>query len=242
MEPPTSFTAHHIRQEKIKLIDAIVPATAEDIPGMAALGQYAGADGEPAYHELDDIDPARATETYAALRLRIDNWRWTGTPFYVRTGKRMARKRTEVVVQFKPPVANLFREGLHGSTPHLPGNRIVIEIAPREGVRLQFQGKVPGMGMLLDDVTMDVDYADWFASDPVEAYGPLILDAMRGDQTLFKHRYEVEGAWRTVMPFLGPESASIRKDITANYAPGSWGPACADELLARDGRAWNNPS
>lgn len=242
MEPPTSFTAHHIRQEKIKLIDAIVPAEAEDLATVAALGQYAAGDEQPAYHELDEVDANRATETFAALCLHINNWRWTGTPFYVRTGKRMARKRTEVVVQFKPPVANLFDGTGNGTVPSLPGNRIVIEIAPREGVRLQIQGKVPGMGMLLDDVTMDVDYAEWFNAEAVEAYGPLILDAMRGDQTLFKHRYEVEGAWRTVMPFLGPDSAGIRAAIAGNYAPGSWGPACADELMARDGRAWHNPS
>jgi glucose-6-phosphate 1-dehydrogenase len=241
MEPPTSYTAHHIRQEKIKIIDAIVPTDSASLHHYAALGQYAGDADEPAYNRKDDIAPDSTTETFAALKIQFDNWRWAGTPFYVRTGKRMAQKRTEVVVQFKPPAANLFRGVGMVAQDYTPvGNRIVIEIAPREGVRLSFQGKVPGAGLNLDNVAMDVDYAEWFNAKAVEAYGPLILDAMRGDQTLFKHRYEVEGAWRAVMPFLGDASATLRKNIHANYAPGSWGPACADELLARDGREWNN--
>jgi len=241
MEPPTSFAAHHIRQEKIKLIDAIESTSTDDLWRVAALGQYAGNGDEPAYHELEGVDRDHRTETYAALMLHIDNWRWTGTPFYVRTGKRLARKLTEVVVQFKPPVADLFRGlGAQANSDGRPGNRIVIEIAPREGLRLSVQGKVPGAGLNLDTVRMDVDYARWFDSQPVEAYGPLILDAMRGDQTLFKHRYEVEGAWRVVAPMIGPESAPLRESIIGNYEPGSWGPTCADELLARDGRSWHN--
>jgi glucose-6-phosphate 1-dehydrogenase len=109
-------------------------------------------------------------------------------------------------------------------------------------VSLRFQGKVPGHGVKLDTVEMDFDYADRFGAEPVEAYGPLILDAMRGDQTLFQHRYEAEGAWRAVMPLIGPGSAPIRAKIHANYAPGTWGPAPADALLARHGRAWHNPA
>jgi glucose-6-phosphate 1-dehydrogenase len=152
----------------------------------------------------------------------------------------MAAKRTEVVIQFKRPPAGLF-EHLEIDTPSRPANRIIIEIAPGSGVCLRFDGKVPGPGMRLDTVAMDFDYVERFGSDAIEAYGPLILDAMRGDQTLFQHRYEVEGAWRAVMPLLGPESESIRRDLHANYASGSWGPPAADRLLTRHGRTWHNP-
>jgi glucose-6-phosphate 1-dehydrogenase len=237
MEPPTSFRSHHIRQEKVKIIDAIEPLPADRLGEFAALGQYDGDDAEPAYHLHPDIDPSSTTETFAAVSLRFDNWRWAGTPFYVRTGKRMAAKRTEVVIEFKQPPARLFEHLVPGDRP---ANRIIIEIAPRGGVSLRFEGKVPGSGVRLDTVAMDFDYARRFGSDPVEAYGPLILDAMRGDQTLFQHRYEVEGAWRAVMPLLGPESETIRRDIHANYRPGSWGPPAADRLLTDHGRAWYN--
>ncbi|MHC4218852.1 MAG: glucose-6-phosphate dehydrogenase [Planctomycetota bacterium] len=237
MEPPTSFRNHHIRQEKIKIIDAIEVPPADRLGELVALGQYDGDATEPAYHLAPGLDGATTTETFAAVALRFDNWRWAGTPFYLRTGKRMAAKRTEVVIQFKQPPARLFEHLVPGDRP---ANQIIIEIAPRGGVSLRFEGKVPGGGVRLDTVAMDFDYARRFGSEPVEAYGPLIVDAMRGDQTLFQHRYEVEGAWRAVMPLLGPESQAVRRDIHANYAPGSWGPPQADSLLARHGRVWHN--
>ncbi len=241
MEPPTSYSPEHIRQEKIKVIDAIQQPPKGRLGEFAALGQFAGDAAEPAYHELEGVKPGTTTETFAALKFHFDNWRWGGTPFYVRTGKRMAAKRTEVLLQFKQPVANLFRHvEPFRSGGCRPANRIIIEIAPRERVTLRFEGKVPGGGIRLDSVEMDFDYEERFKAEPVEAYGPLILDAMRGDQTLFKHRFEVDGAWRAVDPFLNAESESIRRNIHANYAPGSWGPKAADDLLARDGRAWHN--
>ncbi len=243
MEPPTSFRNHHIRQEKLKVLDAIEPIPADRLAERAALGQYAGDAKEPAYHKIEDVSPQTKTETFAAVALRFGNWRWAGTPFYLRTGKRLAAKRTEVVIQFKQPPARLFEHPHQAGAPssERPANRIVIEIAPRGSVSLRFEGKVPGSGMRLDTVAMDFDYAKRFGVEPVEAYGPLILDVMRGDQTLFQHRYEVESAWRAVMPLLGPDSAPIRNGIHANYAPGSWGPPQADRLLAADGRAWHNP-
>ncbi len=242
MEPPTSFRNHHIRQEKIKVIDALQPLPEQRLDLFAALGQYEGDDQEPAYHLHEDIDSSSTTETYAAVAFHFDNWRWSGTPFYVRTGKRLAAKRTEIVIQFKQPPARLYEHiRVETGRPVRPANQIIIEIAPRGGVSLRFEGKVPGH-MALDTVAMDFDYAKRFGSEPVEAYGPLILDAMCGDQTLFQHRYEVEGAWRAVMPLLGSDSQIIRGDIHANYAPGSWGPAAADTLLAIHGRAWHNRS
>lgn len=246
MEPPTRYTAHHIRQEKIKIVDAIVPTPTDQLEHFAAFGQYAGDASEPGYHQLPGVKDGSTTETFAAIALQFNNWRWAGTPFYLRTGKRMATKRTEIVIQFKQPAADLFGsvarpdEGDSARDTTRPANQIVIEIAPRECVSLRFEGKVPGQRMLLDSVSMDFDYAKRFNAEPVEAYGPLLLDAMRGDQTLFKHRLEVESAWDSMMPFLGPESAALRKNMAGNYTPGSWGPRSSDELLARHGRAWHN--
>ncbi len=240
MEPPTSFRAHHIRQEKLKVIDAIVPLPEEKLPDLAALGQYGGDDSEPAYCKNPDVPSTTATETFAAVSFRFDNWRWSGTPFYLRTGKRLAAKRTEVVIQFKQPPARLFEHLQPPGARGRPANQIIIEIAPGGGVSLRFEGKVPGPGVRLDTVAMDFDYAERFGAEPVEAYGPLILDAMRGDQTLFQHRYEAEGAWRAVAPLLGEPSAPLRRKIQANYPPGSWGPPPADALLTRHGRAWHN--
>ena len=241
MDAPTQYAAHQIRQEKIKIIEAIAPTPVDNIELFAAFGQYAGDDREPAYHQLPDVPGDTTTETFAALTLHIDNWRWAGTPFYLRTGKRMAEKRTEIVIEFKKPPTDLFRflTAADGSADR-PPNRIIIEIAPTERVGVQLQGKVPGTGVRLDTVRMDFDYQQRFHAEPVEAYGPLLLDAMRGDQTLYKHRLEVEGAWSAIMPFLNDHSAPLRRNLNGNYAAGSWGPESADALLARHGRAWYN--
>ncbi len=241
MEPPTSFTPDSVRAEKVKIIDAIRIPTAAEIADFGALGQYASDGKEPAYHESEGVAKGTTTETYAAIKVLFDNWRWAGTPFFIRTGKKMKAKRTEVVVQFKQPAANLFRtvDTVMKDWPQ-PPNRMVIEIAPRGAFSLRFECKVPGTGIRISPIEMSVDYDKQFNAPPVEAYGPLIIDAMRGDQTLFKHRVEVEGAWNAVMPFLDDRSAAIRKDIHANYACGSWGPAAADALLAKGGRAWHN--
>ncbi len=232
MEPPSSYTADQIRAEKRKIVESIQQPDAKELERAAALGQYQG------YSDIHGVAANSTTETYAALRFTFDNWRWGGTPFYLRTGKRLAAKSTEIVVQFKPPAANLFRALTRDAmTP----DRIIIEIAPRERFRVRFNSKVPGAGIRLRAAEMEMDYCDEFTVHPMEAYGPLILDVMRGDQTLFKTREETEDAWRAVMPFLGPASAPLRKGIQGNYEPGSWGPASADALLARDGRAWHNP-
>ena len=239
MDPPSSWTPAMINAEKRKITESIqLPAHPAR---CAALGQYAGGSfagvDEPAYHALPGVAAGSVTETFAALRFTFDNWRWGGTPFYVRTGKRLAAKRTEVVVQFKEPPANLFRS-LTGV--RMPADRMIIQIAPGERFSLRFNSKVPGAGFALRPVEMVMDYRDQFGNDSVEAYGPLLVDAMRGDQTLYKTREETEDAWRAVMPFVGPGSESLREGMAGNYAPGSWGPSSADALLARDGRAWHN--
>jgi glucose-6-phosphate 1-dehydrogenase len=237
MEPPSDFSAEHIRSEKVKVIDALQLPDPAHMERYAALGQYGASAQEKAYHELDGVAAGTTTETFAALRMEFENWRWAKVPFYLRTGKRMSAKCTQIVVQFKPPAANLFRKAMPGP---LAGNRMVIEIAPGERFSLRFGAKKPGE-MRICDVEMTMDYEKAFKVEPVEAYGPLMIDAMRGDQSLFKPRFEVESAWRAVMPFLDARSAGLRSGIHANYAAGSWGPAAADALLARDGRAWFNP-
>ncbi|MCE9619744.1 MAG: glucose-6-phosphate dehydrogenase [Planctomycetes bacterium] len=234
MEPPTTFSADHIRGEKIKVIDALQTPPIDRIAEWGALGQYSGDATEGAYHELKGVDPNSTTETFAALKMHFDNWRWSNVPFFLRTGKRMAKKSTQVVVQFKPPAANLFKKIVKAP---LAGNRITIDIAPNEQFRIRFNAKVPGP-MDIKPVEMEMDYVDSFHSETVEAYGPLMIDAMRGDQSLFKHRLEVESAWHAIMPFLNKASAPLRKNIQGNYAPGSWGPKAAEELMTREGRAW----
>jgi glucose-6-phosphate 1-dehydrogenase len=240
MEPPTSFAAAHLRSEKIKTIDAIESIAARELGRSAALGQYAHGGGEPAYHELPDVRSGTTTETFAAVRFQFDNWRWAGTPFYVRTGKRLACKCTNIVVQFKRPPADLFAPKNHAASTARDANRMVIEIAPKAGMTLRVEGKVPGEGLRIGSAELEFDYVERFGEEPAESYGPLLLDSMRGEQMLFPHRAEIEASWRAVMPLIGAESAELRKGIHANYQPGSWGPKAADELLKRDGRAWHN--
>jgi len=241
MDPPSSWSPAMINAEKRKIVESIQVPSAADAAKCVALGQYGagkiGAVEEPAYHQLPGVAAGTGTETFAALRFTFDNWRWGGTPFYVRTGKRMAAKRTEVVIQFKEPPANLFRSL---TKEPVQADRMIIQIAPGESFSLRFNSKVPGAGFSLRPVEMVMDYRQQFGNDSVEAYGPLLVDCMRGDQTLYKTREETEDAWRAVMPFLGAASAPMRAGINANYEPGSWGPESADELLARDGRAWHN--
>ena len=240
MEPPTDYTPAHVRNEKVKVTDAIVPTPRDRVAEFCALGQY-GPDGEgdPGYAASEGVAAGSTTETFAALQLQFENWRWAGTPFYLRSGKRLAEKRTEVVVQFKPPAANLFRKlPITAEAGSLEPNRLVFSVAPHEELSLRFETKRPGLGIRVDPLEM-VAALDRDLEEPVvEAYGPLIIDAMRGDQTLFKSRIEVESAWDAVMPFLDGDSAEARKDIRDNYTPGSWGPESARTLLARHGRRW----
>jgi glucose-6-phosphate 1-dehydrogenase len=243
IEPPSVFNADAIMREKIKLFNCARALTPEVAMKSASLGRYgptaasANAPAEPAYVNEKGVDASRKTETYAAIRVEFDNWRWAGVPFYLRSGKKLARKLTEVVVQFRRPPTDMFAKAV-GATRDLPGNRLVINIAPNEGIELQVQGKVPGSGLKIDSASLSLDYLERFGGEKIEAYGPLILDAMRGDRTLYKHRDEVEGAWRICQGLL--DSRELRDGIET-YAAGAWGPESADALLARDGRRWHNP-
>lgn len=245
MEPPSSYEAEAIMREKIKLFRSAAPVSVEAAPRFGVFGRYGrGAKGEPAYEEEQGVDAARRTETYAAIRVHFDNWRWSGVPFFVRSGKKMAAKLTEVVVQFRPPPTNVFRAFAPQARP---ANRLILSIAPRESISLRIEGKVPGAGVRIDSAKLDLDYLERFGGEVIEAYGPLLLDAMRGDRTLYKHRDEVEGGWSICQPFL--DSEEVRRGIET-YASGSWGPAGADALLEHAGavegppglRRWHNPA
>jgi glucose-6-phosphate 1-dehydrogenase len=244
MEPPCAFDAQEIMREKIKLVNSYSSPSDDDLAAHAVLGRYGPGPkpGDPAYEYEKGVDAGRRTETFAAMRLHFENWRWAGVPFYIRSGKRMAAKLTEVVVQFKTPPTNLFAK-LDPGLADRPANRLIINIAPRDGISLRMEGKVPGPGLRIDSAKLDLDYLERFGGEVVEAYGPLILDAMRGDRTLYKHRDEVEGGWRIFDPFI--QSAELRAGIQT-YAPGSWGPPGSDALIARDSppgrtRVWHNP-
>ena len=241
MEPPVSMSADDVRNEKIKVFTATrIPGagrTAEQaVRGQYGPGQVGGA-AVPGYREEEGTAPDSPTETYAALQLHIDTWRWGGVPFYLRSGKRIGSKLTEVVVTFKHTPHCLFREE---ATRSLRPNQIVMNLQPNEGIRLRFEGKVPGSGMKIRDVVMDFDYAEHFHAEPPDAYATLLLDAMRGDQTLFKHREEIERAWQIVQPIIDQWAAEPPDDFP-NYACATWGPSEADVMMARANRKWHNP-
>lgn len=246
MEPPSIFDGEAIMREKIKLINCSPTLEDNEVYNHGVFGRYGkGQTGKPddvAYVEEKGVDVARKTETYAALCLHFDNWRWAGVPFYIRSGKRMATKLTEVVVQFKKPPLNIFKN-IDPSLADRPANRLILNIAPRDGISLRIEGKVPGSGLKIDSAKLDLDFLERFGGEVVEAYGPLIVDAIRGDRTLYKHRDEVEGGWRVCEPFL--KSRRLRDNIET-YNPGSWGPPGADALMSRGAsehqpRSWHNP-
>ena len=237
MEPPTSFEADQVRDEKVKVIEAIRPPEPDEVPAMAVRAQYAAGReaGEEVrgYLEEDGVPAESKTETYAALRLEVSNWRWAGVPFYLRTGKRLARKVTEIAVQLKPVPHLAFQA--HGSLGVQP-NQLVLTVQPDEGVSLSLGAKIPGARMRIRPVNMEFHYGTTFLSQSPEAYERLIMDAMRGDATLFTRNDEVDGLWRVIDPIL--ESWQADRGEVAQYAAGSDGPAEADELLAREGRSW----
>lgn len=239
-EAPPVFEAEAVMREKIKLFSSARMLRAESAHESAVFGRYTrdARTGDPAYVELEGVDPQRRTETYVAMRVEFDNWRWAGVPFFLRSGKKMARKLTEVVIQFRNPPVNLFHR-LGRPLESLPANQLIINIAPSEGIALRVRGKVPGSSLVIDSADLNLDYVQQFGGEPIEAYGPLLLDAMRGDRTLYKHKDEVEGGWSICQPLL--DSQTLRQRIE-DYAPGSWGPPGAEALLAREGRAWHNPA
>ena len=240
MEPPVSFEADAVRDEQAKILQAIQPYSEEDVLSKAVRGQYdAGEiDGKnvEAYRTELNVSPTSNTETFAALKLSIDNWRWAGVPFYVRTGKRLPSKVSEIVIQFKKAPFVLFRD-----TPveKLTTNRIIIHIQPDEGISLDFGAKIPGPIVNMGAVEMDFNYVDHFGEHLSTGYERLLFDCMIGDATLFQRADMVEASWQIVNPILDVWQA-IRSRSFPNYDSGTWGPKGADELLASDGRKWRN--
>jgi glucose-6-phosphate 1-dehydrogenase len=236
MEPPVSFTAEEVRNEKVKVLQSIPEPTPVEIPQMALRAQYAkghaGGEDVVGYLEEDGVAPHSTTETYAALRLEVDNWRWAGVPFYIRTGKRLARKITEIAVTLKPvPHLAFSQTGSLGVQP----NQLVLALQPNEGVSLRLGAKIPGTRMIIRPVNMEFLYGTSFLSQSPEAYERLITDAMRGDATLFTRNDEVEAQWRICDPIVG--TWAEQPGPLAQYEAGSQGPAEAEELLL-DGHHW----
>lgn len=240
MEPPVSFDADEVRDEQVKILHAIQPFTGEDVIQKTARGQYGeGSCGDEkctAYRSEALVAPHSNTETYAALKLSIDNWRWAGVPFYLRTGKRLAKKESTIIVQFKAAPFVLFRDT---TMERLTTNRIVIHIQPDEGITLHFGAKIPGPVVQMGAVDMDFNYLDHFGEQAATGYERLLYDCMIGDATLFQRADQVEAGWGIVSPILDVWNAIGARDFP-NYAAGTWGPKTADELLTRDGRAWKN--
>lgn len=243
MEPPASFEAEAVRDEKAKVMRAISPLSPEDVLTRTVRGQYGdgsvtakdgSAEKAIGYRLEPKVSKSSTTETFVAMKLLIDNWRWAKTPFYIRTGKRLAKRVTEIVIQFKRAPFTPFRE--HGIGRMSP-NLLIIHIQPKEGISMRFAAKVPGPGVKIADVDMEFKYADFFGAKPTTGYETLLFDCMIGDATLFQRADTVESGWSVVSPMLELWKA-LQPRTFPNYAAGTWGPKEADELLEKDGRAW----
>lgn len=238
MEPPISFDANAVRDKKAEVLQAIHPLDPEEALSNAVRGQYdAGTvQGEEvqAYRSEQDVASDSTTETFVACKLNIDNWRWAGVPFYLRTGKRMKRRRTEIAIRFHQAPYSLFR-GTHVEKLH--PNWLILRIQPEEGIALQFAAKKPGPRVQLSTVSMDFAYETYFKMAPNTGYETLIYDCMIGDATLFQRADTIEHGWQAVQPILDAWADNPAESFP-NYAAGGTGPTAAEELLARDGHAW----
>ena len=240
MEPPLAFEAGAVRDEKVKVLRSIRPLIGEDIEQSTVRGQYTSGwvlgEQVSAYREEKNVAADSQTETYAAMRLFVDNWRWAGVPFYIRAGKRMPKRVTEIRIQFKrPPHLTFGREAMKEVDP----NAITLRIQPEEGISLKFGAKVPSAGLRIRSVTMDFQYVTSFLVEAPEAYERLLLDCMIGDPTLFTRADEVEAAWTLVDPIENAWRSG--RPPLATYAAGTWGPEPATQLLKADGREWHRP-
>jgi glucose-6-phosphate 1-dehydrogenase len=234
MEPPVSFDAEDIRAKKAEMFKAVHPLTLGDVVrGQYESGTVAGQQ-VAAYRKEENVAPDSNVETFVAIRLLIDNWRWAGVPFYLRTGKRLAARSTEIAIHFKRAPHALFRE-----TPveELDADWLILRIQPDESIRLRFNAKRPGPAMALESVAMEFKYKDWFKQAPAVGYETLIYDCLIGDATLFQRADQVEAAWGVVEPVLKGWANTAPRHFP-NYTAGSEGPSAANDLLARDGRSW----
>lgn len=238
MESPVAFTADEIRARKVDVLRAIRPIPADNLRHYAARGQYGPGwlEGEqvPGYRNEPDVDPESSTETFAALKLFIDNWRWQDVPFYMRTGKRMAEDDSKAIIQFRPVPHQSFPTS---AAIDWQPNCLQIDIHPNEGISLRFLAKQPGVTLRLSQKDMTFRYAEAFKTEPPEAYETLLLDVMQGDATLFMRADQVECAWQVVDPVLEVWNSVEASDFP-NYHSGTWGPESAETLIAQDGRSW----
>jgi glucose-6-phosphate 1-dehydrogenase len=240
MEPPSTLAGEAVRNEKVKVLEAIRPLQPEEILAATVRGQYGegqlGGRRVPAYRAEPSVPQTSKTDTFAALKLQIDNWRWAGVPFYVRSGKRLARRDTHIAIQFKAPPLLLFRDsGLERVEP----NRLEVHIQPEESILVRMKAKVPGPAIRLQDVRLAFSYQDFGPLPKSTGYERLIYDVMVGDATLYHRADMVEAAWKIATPVLDLWESLPARDFP-NYPAGSWGPASADEPLAREGRRWVN--
>ncbi len=240
MEPPISFESRAVRDEKAKLLRSIVCFSAEDVLTRVVRAQYGPGEinghAATAYLNEENVAKASVTETYVAMKLLVNNWRWAEVPFYVRTGKRLKRRMTEIAIQFKKAPSIMFQKT---QVPDLSANLLVLHIQPEEGISLRFGAKVPGPAVRIGDVNMRFEYKDYFGLKAGTGYETLLYDCMMGDSTLYQRADMVESGWRVVQPILDVWSALKPKALPI-YESGSLGPIEADRLLNRDGRAWRN--
>src|SRR5437763_1878715 len=241
MEPPVAFDAEAIRDEKVKVLRAIPLFTPAQVEQRTVRGQYTAGvvDGQPVpgYKEEKGVNPNSTTETYGALKLFIENWRWADVPFYIRTGKSLPTRSTEVTIQFKRVPHQLYKPS---ETKGLVPNRLTIRIQPDEGISLKFGAKVPGAARQLSSVDMNFSYSTAFGIESPEAYERLLADAMTGDKTLFIRRDEIEASWR-IVDSITDAWKQMPTSTVCPYKAGTWGPEEANELIQRDGRSWDNP-
>jgi len=238
VEPPASFDANSVRNEKLKVLQSIRPFDLEAVAQSVVRGQYSagevGGKSLPGYRQEQGVNPSSKTETFVAAKLRIENWRWAGVPFYLRTGKRLAKRTTEIVIEFRRAPHMVFHD------KNIEPNRLVLNIQPDEGISVSFSAKKPGTEMNIGNVVMDFSYREGFGEGSRSAYATLVNDCVRGDATLFDRGDNVEAAWSLVDPILDVWSAA-RTATVPQYSSGSWGPRESDQLLERDGRKWYNP-
>jgi glucose-6-phosphate 1-dehydrogenase len=230
MEPSAVFESDAVRDERAKLLRSIRIMRPEDVSRYAVAGQYKG------FREEEGVDPQAQTDTYAAATFYVDNWRWAGVPFFIRSGKKLPKRVTDIAIQFKAAPLALFGDG--GGEPTQRPNLLILRIQPEEGISLRFLSKEPGNGMRLRPVSMDFNYGTSFGERSPSAYETLLMDAMVGDATLYTRQDMVEASWRVIQPIL--DDWGNRKFIFPNYDPGTWGPAEADAMLGRLGLRWRS--
>ncbi|MBC7925306.1 MAG: glucose-6-phosphate dehydrogenase [Bryobacteraceae bacterium] len=243
MEPPVMFEANTVRDERAKVLRAIRIPGEEQVPLVSVAGQYGparvGNDDLPGFRQEEGVDPAALTDTFSAVTFYVDNWRWAGVPFYIRSGKRMPKRVTDIAIHFNPAPHSPFAKTSSDGTPLAQPNLLIIRIQPEEGISLRFLSKNPGEGMRLRPVSMDFNYGSSFGTRTPAAYETLLVDAMVGDATLYTRQDMVDASWAAVQPILDHRAA--HPTDFPNYGAGSWGPEAADEMLARNGHTWRQP-